>query len=80
MPCGEVYQAYTSWCGQNGYHPLNASNFGKEVKRTFPDSVKMQKRKRGQRIWVFSGLSVREGSEVAIVALSASVTSGTSNF
>jgi phage/plasmid-associated DNA primase len=31
IPFGEVYQAYTAWCAQNGFH---ASNFGKEVKRS----------------------------------------------
>ena len=65
--CGEVYQSYVAWCGQNGYHPLNASNFGKEVKRTFPN-VERQQRRIGRGFErVYGSLAVMEGSEVATV-------------
>jgi putative DNA primase/helicase len=65
LPSQEVYQAYTRWCENNGYRPMNHSNFGKEVKRTFPSMQKGQRRERNQRIFIYQGLSVREGSEVA---------------
>jgi phage/plasmid-associated DNA primase len=65
IPCGEMYQAYSAWCNQNGYHPLNASNFGKEVKRAFANVTKEQRRQRGMRVAIYSGLAVKEESEVA---------------
>jgi putative DNA primase/helicase len=64
-PCGEVYQSYVVWCGQNGYHPLNSSNFGKEVKRAFPGVERTRKRTCGSRDWIYVGLAVREDSCVA---------------
>jgi P4 family phage/plasmid primase-like protien len=63
IPCGEVYQAYVAWCSQNGYHALNASNFGKEVKRTFAGVVKRHIKRGNIQVWMFSGLAVKEGSE-----------------
>lgn len=65
VACGELYQTYVTWCEQNGYHPLNSSNLGKEIKRTFPDSVKVQKRQGGRRIWVFSGLSLSQVAQAS---------------
>jgi hypothetical protein len=51
---------------QYSYHPLNASNFGKEIKRAFP-KVKRQQRRVGRSFErVYCGLVVREGSEVAV--------------
>jgi hypothetical protein len=59
---------------------MNANNFGKEVKRTFTNVLRLQTRQHGKRIRVFNGLSVIDGSEVATGAFAVSVTSGTSNF
>ena len=36
IPTQEVYDAYVTRCGENGYRPMNNTNFGKEVKRAFP--------------------------------------------
>ena len=69
VPCGEVYQAYAAWCNQNGYHPLNASNFGKEVKRAFPNAERGQKRMGVRLVKIYLGLAIREGSEAATVRL-----------
>ncbi|MFH1372115.1 MAG: phage/plasmid primase, P4 family [Planctomycetota bacterium] len=66
IPCGEVYQSYTAWCVQNGYHPLNASNFGKEVKRTFNNIHKEHSRIGIGRIMTYVGLSLKEDSEAAM--------------
>ncbi len=41
-----AYDAYRDWAETNGYRGLNASEFGKEVRRAFP---KVQKKKRGAR-------------------------------
>ena len=66
VPCGEMYQAYAAWCNQNGYHPLNANNFGKEVKRAFPEVNRAKKRTGGGLVWIYAGISVRDGSDVAM--------------
>jgi phage/plasmid-associated DNA primase len=40
LPAQEVYKSYVQWCLENGYKPMNEANFGKEVKRAFPNSEK----------------------------------------
>lgn len=40
----ELYEAYQSFCRQNGYHSKNAANFGREVKRVFPNANEERKR------------------------------------
>ena len=65
VPCGEVYQSYVAWCGQNGYHALNASNFGKEVKRAFPGVEKIREQVKGKRDQIYKSLAVQEGSQVS---------------
>jgi P4 family phage/plasmid primase-like protien len=44
-PCEELYADYRRWCEVNGYSPLAARAFGKEVKRVFPKT----ERRRGGR-------------------------------
>ncbi len=66
MPTQEVYACYVTWCQNNGYRPLNSNNFGKEVKRALPGVRKGQKREGLQRMNVYYGLAVQEGSEVAV--------------
>lgn len=66
LPTQEVYACYVAWCQNNGYRPLNSNNFGKEVKRTLPGVRKGQKREGLQRMNVYYGLAVQEGSEVAV--------------
>jgi P4 family phage/plasmid primase-like protien len=80
IPCGEVYQAYVAWCSQNGYRPLNANNFGKEVKRTFNSITRKQTRQYGRQAWVYEGLITKDGSEVATGVLTTGVTDGTKDF
>jgi P4 family phage/plasmid primase-like protien len=65
----EVYDSYVAWCGENGYRPMNNANFGKEVKRTFPQSSKGQARKGGRKISTYRGLAVMENSPVATQAI-----------
>jgi P4 family phage/plasmid primase-like protien len=65
LPCKEVYESYVTWCHENGYRPMNSSNFGKEVKRAF-GAVKKEYRRWGpRRTWLYTTIAVREGSEVA---------------
>lgn len=56
ISCNDVYKDYETWCEQNGFRPLNSANFGKEIKRVFPDTVKTRKREDDSRISVYSGL------------------------
>ncbi|MDO4571523.1 MAG: phage/plasmid primase, P4 family [Planctomycetia bacterium] len=35
ISCAVLYRTYEEWCLQNGYRPLNASNFGREIMRKF---------------------------------------------
>ena len=35
-----AYQEYRTWCETNGYRPLGASQFGKEIVRAFPAAKK----------------------------------------
>jgi len=56
VPCGEIYKAYTVWCEANGFKPLNSSNFGREIKRMYPQMVKMKKTTGDRRIAIYAGL------------------------
>ena len=78
MPCKEVYESYVTWCHDNGYRPLHAANFGKEVKRTLPAVQKEYKREGFQRIRFYSGLATREGSEPAMLNRMSTVAYGAS--
>ena len=55
----EVYRTYRDWCTANGYRPLAANTFGKEVKRVFPGVVYKQARVDGMRIWHYQNLATR---------------------
>jgi len=65
LGCREVYDSYVAYCHDNGHRPLNSSNFGKEVKRTFPLVNTERRRCSGSRGRFYFGLGVREDSEVA---------------
>jgi P4 family phage/plasmid primase-like protien len=65
LPSQEVYQAYVRWCGNNGYRPLNDSNFGKEVRRALPGVGKERNRSGGRLMSIYVGIAVREDSDVA---------------
>ncbi len=64
LPSGEVYDSYTTWCCINGHRPMSNTRFGKEVKRTFPTVTHVQSRRNGRRIRIYSGMVVRDGSEI----------------
>ena len=57
IPCNGVYKAYTVWCDANGHRPLNSSNFGREVRRVYPNAVKMRRTGAdGRRTAVYVGM------------------------
>jgi len=65
IPTQEVYDSYVAWCGENGYRAMNNTNFGKEVKRAFPQSSKGKTRRKARQIPIYRGIAVMEGAEVA---------------
>ncbi|MBP7052026.1 MAG: hypothetical protein KBE65_13510 [Phycisphaerae bacterium] len=65
LPASEVYASYVRWSQDNGFRPVNSAHLGRQVKRAFPSTDRVQQRQGRQRIWVYRGLAVQEGSEVA---------------
>jgi len=61
----EAHDSYVTWCGQNGYRPMNHTNFGKEVKRTLPCVREERIRSGGRLMSVYLNLVVREDSQLA---------------
>lgn len=43
LPCSEAYQDYSKWCNEHGMTPVNANNFGRELKQVFNDKVDRRK-------------------------------------
>lgn len=52
----KLYQEYSFWCRSYGYRPLNERHFGREVKATHPQSMKIQRREDGKRIWYYQNV------------------------
>ena len=65
-PTQEVYDSYVAWCGENGYRPMNNTNFGKEVKRAFPRITNRQVRIAGRKKRLYGGLAIQEGAEISV--------------
>ena len=65
LPAQEVYACYVRYCQANGFRPMNSSNFGKEVKRTLPSVWRERIRYGGRVVSMYSGMAVKEDSEVA---------------
>jgi len=42
IPTQALYDAYTNWCGQRGLKPESESKFGKSVRRTFKQVVRLR--------------------------------------
>jgi P4 family phage/plasmid primase-like protien len=58
LACSRVYDHYKSFCDADGFLPMNASNFGKEVKRLFPMCEKIRKRVDEKLIYVYTGMTI----------------------
>lgn len=52
-----LYRIYRRWADEGGYHPLSERSFGKEVKRAFRQSQRVQRGGRNDREWVYAGLA-----------------------
>ena len=61
VPCKNVYAAYTEWCRECGYRPLDEAQFGKEVKRAVPNGERRRPRERDERVYRYEGLAMSEG-------------------
>jgi P4 family phage/plasmid primase-like protien len=60
--CNEVYKHYEQWCEANGFRPMNSANFGREVKRVFPETSKIRKGGDDNRFSVYSGIKKTQNS------------------
>ena len=64
IECGEdrsvvakfLYLEYHKWAKSSGYIPMSEANFGKEVKRAFPDCVKYRGGGKNNRTWNYKGI------------------------
>jgi phage/plasmid-associated DNA primase len=67
-----LYGGYAQWSKANGFQPLNASNFGKELRKSFPKVKRTQRTVHGQRMSVYLGvaysLPVREDADPELIA------------
>jgi len=53
----ELYGHYKQWCGDNGYRPLSERQFGKEVRRVFPELERRRLGDRESRTWTYAGIN-----------------------
>jgi len=58
-PCTELYQEYEQYCKDNGYKAIENAQFGKQVKRIFPQTEKVRRGTRDERINIYKGLVSR---------------------
>lgn len=63
-----VYQSYVAWCKSQGCSPLNAANFGREVRRAFPQVDRRRHRIEGVFTWVYHGVQCTEAAESTLEA------------
>ena len=56
IACKRLYEDYVEWCLENGYRPLNSCNFGKEVKRAFPNVKRVNRRNGNPQQWYYEGI------------------------
>ena len=55
VPCSGAFDAYRAWCLGHGFKPLDATSFGKELRKVFGD-LKRVRQGSGERIWSYHGL------------------------
>jgi putative DNA primase/helicase len=53
----DMYMEYQEWCKANGYNALNSINFGKEIKRVFPNVKRRKVKRDGISRWFRDGIS-----------------------
>jgi putative DNA primase/helicase len=61
-----LYDGYARWCNAKGYQKLNDRNFGKEIRREFPQVMESRVggKKSDTRYRIHKGLKVSPGAEV----------------
>lgn len=57
-----VYDSYKKWAIANGYPPLTAATFGREVRRVFSGVERIKRGSRNDRRWCYVGLNYVEGA------------------
>ena len=50
----DLYSEYSDFCEASGFHPLNKSNFGREIQRAIPLAEKIRKSFNGKREYGYS--------------------------
>jgi P4 family phage/plasmid primase-like protien len=60
VECDDLRQRQRMWCEEHGYRPLNAAQFGHEVRRVFPTVVrkKVPSLDGGTRVWAYLGIDL----------------------
>ena len=53
----ELYGSYKDWCQVHGEKPCNSRQFGKEVKRAFPNVRRVRVAMPGGRIYAYDGMA-----------------------
>ena len=56
----ELYATYKKWCGMNGYHPLGEKQFGREIRRIFPQAQRKRSGVGKIRPWYYSGILLND--------------------
>ena len=68
----DLYGGYAQWSKANGFQALNASNFGKELRKSFPKVKRTQRTVHGRRMSVYLGVAypliVREHADPEVIA------------
>ena len=68
----DLYGSYAQWSKANGFQALNASNFGKELRKSFPKVKRTQRTVYGRRMSVYLGVEyppkVREDADPELIA------------
>ena len=53
----DIYNSYKEFCSDYNYRALGEANFGKEIRRLFPESKKERQQEMGARYYVYSGIA-----------------------
>lgn len=54
--CALLYGEYVEWCKVKGHRPLDDRNFGKEIRRAFPNVLRVRQTIGRKRVWMYLGI------------------------
>ena len=54
--CRLLYNAYTGWCQDNSYRPMDARQFGRALRRQFPHVERKRRTIDGLQVWAYLGV------------------------